>query len=167
MPDLQITVESQLDGLKCLVAMGRSDCVDVRCGAISALADMSSEPSMREAMVNIGCVPLFLECIPCSYADIHRCAVTGLANLLLNTERSMIECLFTDEAIKRSLCQLIHSQCPMVVRETARILSVIAKQWKDDVKKDSEFRSCVQSLSAHDDPLARTYAQETTKHCWQ
>jgi len=141
--------------------------VDVRCGAISALADMSSEPSMRDAMVSIGCVPLFLDCIPCSYADVHRCAVTGLANLLLSADRSMIECLFTDDAIKHSLCQLIHSRCPMVVRETARVLSVIAQLYCDDMKKDSEFKSCVQSLSAHDDPLARTYAQETTKCCWQ
>ena len=163
-PDMQCCRQEQQTVLKCLLQMCKSECVDVKANAITALAEMSSKPEYKAAMLECGVVEQFIQCLGCTYSDVHRCALTGLANLV-SCRRNRITCTawMQSEKIKHAMCKLITSGCPQVVRECARSFAFIAETLKDQVKDDACFRHCVEKLMKSQDAQARMHAQKAAE----
>ena len=138
--------------------------MDVKANAITALAEMSSKPEYKQAMLESGVVELFIQSLGCTYSDVHRCALTGLANLV-SCRRNRITCTawMQNEKIKHAMCKLITSGCPQVVRECARSFAFIAETLKDAVKDDACFRHCVEKLMCSQDAQARMHAQKAAE----
>jgi hypothetical protein len=129
--------------------MCESDCVDVKLVALTALAELSMNPDYRKCMCASGIADVFINSLTCTYPDIHRTALTGLANLIscttnVKTCKAFLQC----DAAKQSLQALITSKCPQVVRECARSLAMILATLKDTVKDDDCLKHCVEQLSA-------------------
>ena len=160
-PDMHCCRQEQQTVLQCLLQMCKSDCVDVKCNAITALAEMSSKPEMKAAMLECGVVELFIQSLGCTYSDVHRCALTGLANLV-SCRRNAATCTIwmQSEKIKHAMCKLITSGCPQVVRECARSFSFIAETLKEQLKDDMCFKHCVEKLMCSQDAQARMHAQK-------
>ena len=163
-PDMQCCRQEQQTVLKCLLQMCKSDCVDVKANAITALAEMSSKPEYKNAMLEGGVVEQFIQCLGCTYSDVHRCALTGLANLV-SCRRNWNTCTvwMQSEKIKHAMCKLISSGCPQVVRECARSFAFIAETLKDQIKDDQCFRHCVEKLMCSEDAQARMHAQKAAE----
>jgi hypothetical protein len=164
-PEMRCCKQVQCDVLKYLLAMCKSDCVDVKANAITALAEMSSKYEMKEAMLQSGVVDIFLASLSCSYQDVHRCALTGLANLITcRRNTNTCQLWMQKEKVAHMLCKLINSGCPQIVRECARSMELIAETLKDQIKDDVCFRHCVEKLLCSQDVQARQSAlkaQET------
>jgi len=150
--------------LKCLLQMCKSECVDVKANAITALAEMSSKPEYKQAMLECGVVEQFIQCLGCTYSDVHRCALTGLANLV-SCRRNRNTCTqwMQNEKIKHAMCKLITSGCPQVVRECARSFAFIAETLKEQMKDDMCFRHCVEKLLCSTDAQTRMNAQKAAE----
>ena len=163
-PDMQCCRQEQQTVLKCLLQMCKSECVDVKANAITALAEMSSKPEYKAPMLECGVVEQFIQCLGCTYSDVHRCALTGLANLV-SCRRNHQACTvwMQSEKIKHAMCKLITSACPQVVRECARSFAFIAETLKDQVKDDVCFRHCVEKLMCSQDAQARMHAQKAAE----
>ena len=159
-PEMRCCKQVQCDVLKYLLAMCKSDCVDVKANAITALAEMSSKREMKEAMLQSGAVDIFLQSLSCSYQDVHRCALTGLANLITcRRNTGTCQLWMQKEKMAHMLCKLINSGCPQIVREAARSMELIAETLKDQLKDDVCFRHCVEKLLCSQDLQARQSAQ--------
>jgi len=71
--------------LRCLLQMATSKYCDVKSQAIAVLCKMSAEEQQKSIMIEEeGCVEAFIAAVGCPDEDIHRCAVSALANLNLN-----------------------------------------------------------------------------------
>ena len=160
-PEMRCCKQVQCDVLSYLLQMCRSDCVDVKANAITALAEMSSKCEMKEAMLQSGCVDIFLQSLSCSYQDVHRCALTGLANLIRCCRNTgACQQWMAKEKVAHALCKLITSGCPQIVREAARSMEFIASTLKDQVRDDGCIRYCLDQLACSQDVQARQSAQK-------
>ena len=161
-PEMRCCRQVKLDVMKILIGMCSSECVDVKANAITALAEMSSRDEMKESMLESGVADIFIESLCCSYQDVHRCALTGLANLIgcgRNTRTCQL--WMRSEKVKHTLCRLIKSGCPQIVRECARSFELIAETLKDQVKDDVCFKHCVERLLCSQDAQTRESALRT------
>jgi hypothetical protein len=158
-PELRCCRQVTKDVLINLTEMCKSDCVDVKANAITALAEMSSKPEMKEPMIQGGLVDIFLDQLGCTYQDVHRCALTGLANLIgCKRNTGTCQAWMQNEKVKHTLCRLVHSGCPQIVRECARSFELLAETLKDQLKDDECFRHCVEQLSCSHDSATRECA---------
>jgi len=62
-----------------------------------------------------------------------------------------------ERGVVKTLCTLAHSEVPQVVREVARLLSMVGSALGTKVM-DTEFKSTLKHLSGCRDPRARDYA---------
>ena len=163
-PDMQCCRQEQATVLGYLLSMCKSECVDVKCNAITALAEMSSKPEYKQAMLDSGVQDVFIQSLGCTYSDVHRCALTGLANLV-SCRRNTNTCAawMKSEQIAHAMCKLIKSGCPQVVRECARSVAFIAETLKDSLKDDQCFRHCVEVLQKSPDACARQHAMRAAE----
>jgi len=162
LPDMQCCKIQQANVLKSLLSMCESDCVDVKAQAIIALAEMTVNANceLKTAMFECGVVKVFIRSLCCKYSDVHRCAVTGLANMI-SCRRNYTLCdglLSNGEALD-SISELIRTGCPQVVRECARSFAFLADTMPDKVRNDDCVKNCVQALLSSEDSQAREMAQ--------
>ena len=159
MPEMRCCRQVKCDVMKVLIDMCGSDCVDVKANAITALAEMSMREEMKEPMLESGVADIFIESLCCTHMDVHRCALTGLANLI-GCGRNTHTCTMwmKTEKVKHALCKLSKSECPQIVRECARSFEYIAETLKEQVKDDVCFKHCVARLLCSQDLETRESA---------
>ena len=159
MPEMRCCRQVKCDVMKVLIDMCASDCVDVKANAITALAEMSMREEMKEPMLESGVADIFIESLCCTHMDVHRCALTGLANLIgcgRNTRTCQL--WMKTEKVKHALCKLSKSNCPQIVRECARSFEYIAETLKEQVRDDVCFKHCVARLLCSQDVETRESA---------
>jgi len=153
--DVQVTVDQARDTMKCLLSMAGSDCADVKAKAMEALTEMSREDGkVQHMMVKDGGLDMFIESLESSYEDVHRSAVSGVANLTKDHEVASRQVM--DNA-SDSLYKLAHSETPQVVRESARALENIGCALGKGAI-DLKFRQTLDVLTYSKDSIAQSYA---------
>ena len=159
MPEMRCCRQVKCDVMKVLIGMANSECVDVKANAITALAEMSSREEMKEPMLESGVADIFIDGLCCSYQDVHRCSLTGLANLIgCGRNTHTCQMWMKTEKTRHALCKLTKSPCPQIVRECARSFEFIAETLKEQVKDDVCFKHCVARLLASQDAETRESA---------
>jgi len=117
---------------QCLLLMAKSQFVDVQSKAVEALASLSCQDrSVQELLIKQGSVSLLLDGCVAKTEDVHRPALTALANLA-DGRAEVCRAIASDKAL-RSLSEQFSSpkdNCPQVVRECARVLSTIGQSFK-------------------------------------
>jgi len=153
--DVQATVDQSRVTMKCLVQMAGSDCADVKAKAVEALTEMTCErdEKIQQMIVADGGLGCLLESLDSTYEDVHRSAVSGVANL---TKERISACRLAMDSAP-SLYKLASSETAQVVRETARALENIGCALGKDVV-DLKFRQTLDILTYCKDPLAQGYA---------
>jgi len=98
---------------------------------------------------------ILLESLHTKFEDVHRCALTALANL---AEKRVDVCrkIMSGHHV-RQVYELTNSETLQVVRESARILSNIGDQLGHSIV-DAEFKRTLYGLSSCTDPSARQRA---------
>jgi len=166
---------------QCLLLMAKSQFVDVQSKAVEALASLSSQDkSVQELLIKQGSVSLLLDGCVAKTEDVHRPALTALANLA-DGRAEVCRIIASDKAL-RSLSEQFSSpkdNCPQVVRECARVLSAVGQSVKrlktttstpvpassaaDSAALDIDYTfvsTAVQNLSCSKDPLTLLRARE-------
>jgi hypothetical protein len=153
--DAVITVDQVRQTVKSLLMMVTSKCLDLKTQAIVTLADMTAaEPKVQKMMVDEGVLDALVDELSTSSADIHRCAVTGIANLA--HERDSVCTKLQEIGAIKTLLALAKSEVPQVVRETARLLANIGTTLGTKVV-DTEFRATLKSIRGGRDMRARQH----------
>lgn len=106
--------------IKCLLQMMASDCVDVQTQAAGALADLSTDVQMLEAMIQGGVIEAFVNASRSENCDVHRCAMTGLAHLSANDAAAVKLCQLGGVAVAAKLCS--QTKTAHVERESVRLI---------------------------------------------
>jgi len=162
LPKLEVSIaEAQTrETLKCLLQMASSSYCDVKSQAIAALSKMSMEDQHHTLMIEESCLETLIAAADCPVEDVHRCAVSALANLSHN--RAPVCQQIKEKNGLKSLCQLLSKPCAKeVIRETLRALLSIIRSLGCDVIEDLQ-----RILEAHRDsrdPLIQQAIQELQK----
>jgi hypothetical protein len=153
--DVHVTVDQARDTMKCLVQMASSDCADVKSKAIDALTEITREQDekIQQMMVTDGGLDMLLECLDSTYEDVHRSAISGVANL---TKERASACQHVVESLPL-LYKLATSETLQTVREVARALDNIGVALGKDVV-DLRYRQTLDVLSYSKDPVAQSHA---------
>jgi hypothetical protein len=142
--------------LACLVQMSSSPCADVKAQAIAALSEMSrnANDEVLEMLVASGGLCTLIQAVEHSFEDVHRNALSGIANLTLN---NMEACQRVKAVGLKSLYGLSHSKTAQVIRECARALANIGLTLGNDVI-DHEFRGALDKFCCSPDVVTREHA---------
>jgi len=128
-PKVEITGDQSKATVGCLVDMAASKCVDIKLQALQTLSKLS-ECRQTQAVLVEAALDTLLDCMSSHVECVHRCAVTGLANV---TESRLDACeeLVRKDGITSLLslatCQTSSAQ---VIRECARALANVAMHLK-------------------------------------
>jgi len=120
---VQVTDAEIRQTLRCLLQMATSKCCDVKSQAIAALCKMTAEEQQKSLMIEEGCVEAFIDAVSCPDEDVHRCAVSALANLA--HKRADVCKKFAEKNGVGRLRTLAKSQTKEVVRESQRALALL------------------------------------------
>jgi len=125
--------------LRCLLQMATSKCCDVKSQAIAALCKMSSEEQQKSLMIEEeGCVEAFIAAVGCPDEDVHRCAVSALANLA--HKRADVCKKFAEKNGVERLCTLSNSHTTEIVRESLRALTLLTESLGSRILDDGCHR---------------------------
>jgi len=140
--------------VSCLVAMFNSQYVDIQAQAIQALAQLTNGTEEVKSVVFASGWSVLSSAVKSSIEDIHRCGVSGVANLLQDS-REVAECVERTQELIASIFELVSSEVLQVARESARALANLGKQLGRAVT--DEFKQSVRNLPQAQDTLARAY----------
>jgi len=156
------SLSSTRDTLKSLLQMAGSKFSDVKSQALSALCDMTHNCSSVHTtmMLDEGAVRTCTDELKNVVEDIHRVAVTAIANLTVRRE-DVGNAILAAEGLP-SLVKLAQSETPQVVRESARALANLATAVGSRMD-DQELRGALRSLMCSEDPRARAHSLELRK----
>jgi len=155
--DVTVTDAQTKETLKCLLQMASSSCCDVKSQAIAALAKMSMEDETQKLMIEEGCLDAFIDSVSSKVEDVHRCAVSALANLAQNHESVCRH--IADKGGVHLLCTLTQSGAHQVVRECSRVLGSIAT-FLGGAIVDEEFRQALEVLRCSRDPFTQKAVEQ-------
>jgi hypothetical protein len=142
--DVEVTPEQIQSTVQCLREMALSDCIDVKSQAIQALSKLSiADSRIQRVMINEGCVDTLLKSIDCKLEDVHRCAVSALANLS-HDNVSVCEFIARKNGIKLVCSLVTTSKTLQVHRECLRMLNSVLKSASASV--DQEVLKAVKRL---------------------
>jgi len=126
--------------------MATSKCCDVKSQAVAALCKMSTEESQQKLMVEEeGCLEAFIAAAGCPDEDVHRCAVSALANLAHN-RANVCQKIAEKNGVQR-LCTLSTSRTKEIVRESLRALLSLAQSLGCRILDDG----CQRVMESHQD----------------
>jgi len=151
------TTEEYEQTVQCLVAMFSSNCVDIQAQAIQALAQLTIESEEVKRVVFGSGWSVLRSAVKSSIEDIHRCAVSGIANLLQDS-REVAECVERTQGLIASVVELVSSEVLQVARESARALANLGKQIGRGVT--DEFKQNLRKLPQAEDTLTQAYLLE-------
>jgi len=141
--------------VKSLLNMIQSKCVDLKQQGIVTLADLTAaDPKVQKMMIEVGVADAFIEELACENVDVHRCAVTGLANLC--QDRDSVCAKLQECGGIKTLQQLAKSETPQVVREAARLLAHVGTALGTKVV-DVEFKQTLKHIRGCRDARARQH----------
>jgi hypothetical protein len=147
--DVQVTEEQTRDTLKCLLQMATSKCCDVKSQAVAALCKMSTEEQQQALMLEEeGCLEAFIAAASCPDEDIHRCAVSALANLAHN-RAPVCRKIAEKDGVQR-LCTLSTSNTKEIVRESLRALLSLTQSLGSRILDDGCQRVMETHRDSHD-----------------
>jgi len=119
--------------------MATSKCCDVKTQAIAALCKMSAEEQQKAVMIEEeGCIEAFIAAAGCPDEDVHRSAISVLANLA--HKRADVCKKFADKNGVERLCTLSNSNTKETVRESLRALSLLAESLGSRILDDGCHR---------------------------
>lgn len=144
---------------KNLQNMAASKYVDVKCQAITALCDMTNNVTLATTsmMITEGVIDTLVAESRSDFEDVHRPAVTAIANLTFR-RKDVAEAVMSADGMK-SLLKLASSDTLQVVRECARCLSNIASCVGNRMDTD-ELRGVVRTLMCSEDVRARGHVHD-------
>jgi hypothetical protein len=153
--DSVVTVDQMKQTVKSLLLMIQSKCVDLKAQGIVTLADLTAaDPKVQKMMIETGVLDALVEELSCQSTDVHRCAITGIANLA--HERDAVCAKLAECGAVKVLLGLAKSDTPQVVRETARLLANIGTTLGTKVV-DTEFKSTLKQIRGCRDARARQH----------
>jgi len=162
LPKLEVSIgESQTrDALKCLLQMADSSCCDVKSQAVAALSKMSTEEQHHTLMLEEGCLEVFIAAVDYPVEDVHRCAVSALANLSQN--RAPVCQKIAEKNGLKSLCHLTKSCTKEIVRESLRaLLSIVQLLGRSVI--DDQIQRTLESHRDSSDPVTQHAVKELQK----
>jgi len=149
--EIEVTPEQIKSTLNCLVQMASSECVDVKCQAIQALAKIAiSDCRSKEQMACENCLNILVASIESKMEDVHRCAVHALTNLIRTS--ADIGKAIADKGGVKKVCELVqNTETVQVHRECFNFLESIlsklgAKSMDEDVRKTLKLLSASKDL---------------------
>lgn len=144
---------------KNLVGMAASKFVDVKSQAIGALCDMTVNINMASTsmMLTEGVIDTLVNEMRAEFEDVHRPAVTALANLSFR-RKDVSDAVLSSDGLKHVI-KLAFSDTAQVVRECARCLSNIATCVGTRMDSD-DLRSAVRHLISSEDSRARAHCHD-------
>jgi len=161
MLECEVTFQHVRQTVKSLLQMVQSNCVDIKTQGIIVLADLTAAArEVQSMMVEAGVLEVLIEHLSSTQTDVHRSAITGIANLAKDDGalgESVCKRLHARGVVKK-LCVMANSEVPQVVREVARLLSLVGSALGTKVMDDREFSSTLKGLAGCRDPRARDYA---------
>jgi len=139
-PDTSKATDAEVrQTVKCLLQMATSKCCDVKAQAIAALSKMSAEEQQKSLMIEEeGCVEAFIAAVGCPDEEVHRCAVSALANLA--HKRADVCKKFAEKNGVERLCTLSNSHTMEIVRESLRTLTLLAESLGSRILDDGCHR---------------------------
>jgi hypothetical protein len=153
-PEEEPTPEEYEETVSCLVAMFKSHCVDIQSQAIQALAQLTKGIEVAKRAVFKCGWSVLVSGLASSVDDIHRCAVSGIANLLQDN-RDVGECIEKTQGLVAAIVALVSSEVLQVARESARALANLGKQIGPAAT--DEFKQHVRNFPQVQDTLTSTY----------
>jgi len=118
---------------QCLLLMAKSQFVDVKSKAVEALASLSSQDrALQDLLIKEGSVSLLLDGCSIKTQDVHRPALTALANLA-DGRVDVCRAIADDKTACTTLAVQLacpKGNCPQVVRECARVFSTMGHSYK-------------------------------------
>jgi hypothetical protein len=158
LPDNAATADQVVDSLNCLLLMASSTYVDVKANAMHVLSEVTAtDRRVQDMVLSASGLETLLESLHTKFEDVHRCALTTLANL---ADKRVDVCrkIVSGRHI-RQVYELTNSETLQVVRESARILNHIVEELGKSVV-DSEFSRTLRSLCTCTDP----HVKQTANH---
>jgi hypothetical protein len=159
----EVEEDESKETIKCLFEMAASECVDVQAKSIEALAELARpDKKIQHLILEEGGLSVIFACIDSKFEDVHRCGISGLANLTsTNQGFDNVSDAVCEEVNKRglipALCQMsCQSTTPEVVRECARALYNIGEHLGNNFPVDCH--DSVEQLKLHSDDTVRTHA---------
>lgn len=122
-PPSETAAKDAKETITCLLQMLSSKCVDVQAEAAGALADLAANPEMHKAILENSVVEAFCNATKSSSQTVHRCAVTGLANLTGAVAKADAARAVIRQQCIKSIVELTNSPCLQVQRDAARLLA--------------------------------------------
>jgi len=157
--EIEVTPEQIKSTLNCLVQMASSECVDVKCQAIQALAKIAiSDCRSKEQMACENCLNILVASIESKMEDVHRCAVHALTNLIRTS--ADIGKAIADKGGVKKVCELVqNTETVQVHRECFNFLESIlsklgAKSMDEDVRKTLKLLSASKNLELQQKALS-------------
>lgn len=158
------TRDDIIETIRCLLDMACSDCSDIGINGIAGLASLSSSKCAltRELLSSSEYVSNIISLLSSGCENIHRCALTVLANLCQNSPQVSSYVLENQDAVTQ-LAQLSQSSVSQVVRETARTINAICSSIPNSlaVQQDS-LKNIVVRLAQSDDVVTRQQATQAS-----
>jgi len=156
--ECQVSLDDTKQTIGCLLNMMSSKYVDVKSQAVLAISELTlNDSKIQQMMVKEGVVEQLVEELSCQLEDVHRCAITALANLARDREEVCQK--IADNGGIKQLLLLSKSQTLQVIRESARVLVQIATTLGGKVLDDA-FLTCLKDFRCSRDDRARQYVQE-------
>jgi len=142
--------------LRCLLQMATSQCCDVKSQAVATLCKMSTEEHQKSLMIEEeGCIEAFIDAVSCPDEDIHRCAVSALANLAHSRDVCQ---KFAEKNGVKQLCTLSSSQTKEIVRSSLKALKLLAESLGSRILDDGCYR-VFENHRNSSDPFTQQTAQ--------
>jgi len=142
--------------LKCLLQMATSQCCDVKSQAVATLCKMSTEEHQKSLMIEEeGCIEAFIDAVSCPDEDIHRCAVSALANLAHSRDVCQ---KFAEKNGVKQLCTLSNSNTKEIVRSSLKALKLLAESLGSRILDDGCYR-VFENHRNSSDPFTQQTAQ--------
>jgi len=158
---VQVTDTQFRETLKCLLQMATSKCCDVKSQAVAALCKMSTEEQYQTLMIEEeGCLEAFIAAVGCPDEDVHRCAVSALANLA-HSRADVCRKITEKNGVER-LCTLSNSRTKEIVRESLRALLLLTQTLGSNILDDGCHR-VMENHRNSQDPFTQQAVQHLIK----
>lgn len=157
--DIAQTTEEVTATVSCLLGMATSKCADIQTQGMQALSQLTlSDPAkeiLRSQDTGFG---VLVESLASPTEDVHRCAISGLANLIEGNQDACQR--LRDAKGVDSLFDLASTtDTPQVVRESARALLNLVKIFGVSIA-DEDFKRNLENLSQTSDTATTNHVRE-------
>lgn len=155
-----------METIRCLLDMACSDCADIAINGIAGLASLSSSKCALtlELLSSPEYLSSIIPLLSSKCENIHRCALTVLANLSQNSPSVSTFILEQEEAMAQ-LSKRSQSPTLQVVRETARVINSICSSLpSSQLIQQETVKHTVLRLAQCSDATAKQHATHASNY---